>query len=281
MADLTSVDTLLLYFEEISKYKLIDHDEEIRLSKLIIRKKNPDRKAINDLVMANPRLVIDIARKYAGRGVPFHDLVQEGNMGLIKAAEKYDYKRGCKFSTYATWWVRQACSRAIADQGRTIRVPVHMNDRIGKIYVVIQDIEKKTGMPVDVDQVAEVMGLEPDAILFALKKSRLTKTESMDEPHSEDNEGDLHGIAPGPDIAYISAVNTQRKEAIEKALDTLPSREARIIKLRMGLLNGRVYTLEEVGQKFDLTRERIRQIEKDAIHKLRHPRRARLLKEYA
>lgn len=281
MADLTPVDTLILYLEEISKYELIDHEEEVRLSKLIIRKKKPDKKAINDLVMANPRLVIDIAKKYTGRGVDFQDLVQEGNLGLIKAAERYDYEKGCKFSTYATWWVRQACGRAIIDQSRNIRIPVHMSDLIGKIHVVIQRIEKETGLPADVDQVAQVMGLDPDKILFALKKSRQTKTESMDEPNSKDNEGNLHDIAPGPDIAHVSAVNVQRKEAVDKALATLSTREAKILSLRMGLRDGYEHTLEEVGKKFGLTRERIRQIEGNALRKLRHPRRASMLKEYA
>ncbi len=280
MTDLTLVDTLIVYLEEISRYSLITHKEEIRLSKLIHRK-NPDREAINDLVMANPRLVINIAKKYTGHGVDFADLVQEGNLGLIKAAQKYDYKKGFKFSTYATWWIRQAVGRAINDQSRNIRVPVHMNDRIRLIHKAINLIEQETGLKADVDQVAEVTGLEPDAISFALKSNRISTTESMDEPCFENNEGNLHGIAPGPDTAYISAVNEEKKKAIDQALATLPAREARILVLRMGLHGNQPHTLSEVGKKFDLTRERIRQIETDALRKLRHPRRRQLLIEYA
>lgn len=281
MSDLTPVDTLVVYFEEIGQYGLISHEEEVRLSKLIIRRKIPDKKSRDALIMANPRLVIDIAKRYVGHGVLFEDLIQEGNLGLIKAAEKYDHEKGYKFSTYATWWIRQSVSRALADQSRNIRVPVHMNDRIRNVYKAINAIEKETGMKADIDQVSELTGLEPDAVLFAIASNRLSATESMDEPYSEDNEGDLHGIAPGPDNAHSLVVNSEKEEAIEKALATLPAREARILKLRMGLLNGHPYTLEEVGKKFGLTRERIRQIEHDALRKLKHPRRMRLLKEYA
>ena len=233
------------------------------------------------LIKANTRLVVSIAKRYMGRGVPFLDLIQEGNLGLMKAVEKYEYERGFRFSTYATWWIRQTISRSIADQGRTIRVPVHMVDRIRQLYRQTHELEQKLGRAPTTEELAESLSVSPGKVEWMMSVSWLPL--SLESPINDDEEDSELGmfvedqLTPTP---VQSAYSKLLRDKIEEVLDTLPPREARILRLRFGLENGHTYTLEEVGQKFGLTRERIRQIEGKALRRLRHPRRARQLKEY-
>lgn len=272
-------DNIVLYLEDISIYNLIEPATEKALSKLIIRKKNPDKKAMHELFLANVRLVVSIAKKYAQRGVDLEDLIQEGNLGLWKACEKFDYERGCKFGTYATWWIRQAVSRALADQSRTIRIPVHMNERIIAIGRVFSAIEKETGLAPDINQIAEVMGTTPEVIKFALQKRKLVSTLSLDVP-AFDDEGDFYELLARNGNEAGLADYEKLKKLIGDVLLSLNAREARILTLRFGLFDNIPHTLQEVGVKFGITRERVRQIEGIALRKLRHPRRGRALKEY-
>jgi RNA polymerase primary sigma factor len=301
-----SDDTVGLYLKEMSRVPLLHIDEEIdlaqriergRLSKCELSKSN-GRTAVNHqrdlenriqdgiqarehLIKANTRLVVSIAKKYVGRGVPFLDLIQEGNLGLMKAVEKYDYKRGFRFSTYATWWIRQTITRSIADQGRTIRVPVHMIDRIRQLYHMIHEMEQKLGRMPKVDELANELGLSLRKVQWMMRVSWLPL--SLESPVGDEEDSELgmfveDTITPAPiQVAYANML----RDKIEEVLATLSPREVRILRLRFGLDNGRSYTLEEVGQKFGLTRERIRQIEGKALRRLRHPRRARQLKDYA
>ena len=232
------------------------------------------------LIKANTRLVVSIAKRYMGRGVHFLDLIQEGNLGLMKAVEKYDYHRGFRFSTYATWWIRQTITRSIADQGRTIRVPVHMIDRIRQLYKLTHEMEQKLGRIPTVDELAEEMNLSQRKVQWMLRVSWLPL--SLDSPVGDEEDSEL-GMFVEDDITPTpiqSAYRNMLRDKIEEVLATLSPREARILRLRFGLDNGHTYTLEEVGQKFGLTRERIRQIEGKALRRLRHPRRARQLKDY-
>jgi RNA polymerase primary sigma factor len=295
-------DTVGLYLKEMSRVPLLNTEEEIALAKRMEaagtaeRKltKTPDhakadqwRAAITDgddarehLIKANTRLVVSIAKKYMTRGVPFLDLIQEGNLGLMKAVEKFDYRRGFRFSTYATWWIRQTITRAIADQSRTIRVPVHMSDRIRRLYRVARDLEQEYGRKPTTEEIAQELKIEPRKIQWMLKVS--WQPLSLEHPVGEDEDSELgnfieNDLSPTPGQAVQDNL---LKEKIEAVLATLSPREARILRLRFGLQNGRAYTLEEVGQKFGLTRERIRQIEGRALRRLRHPRRARQLRDY-
>jgi RNA polymerase primary sigma factor len=233
------------------------------------------------LIKANTRLVVSVAKRYVGRGVPFLDLIQEGNLGLMKAVEKYEYQRGFRFSTYATWWIRQTITRSIADQGRTIRVPVHMVDRIRQLYRTTHELEQKLGRAPTTDELAVEIGVLPSKVDWMVRVSWLPL--SLESPINEDEEDSELGmfvedqVTPTP---IQSAYANLLREKVDSVLDTLPTREARILRLRFGLENGHTYTLEEVGQKFGLTRERIRQIESKALRRLRHPRRARQLKDY-
>jgi RNA polymerase primary sigma factor len=300
--DLTSSDTVGLYLKEMSRVPLLSTEEEIHLAKRIEAgcaaakrmKKNASHPLVAEwllviqdgidardhLIKANTRLVVSIAKKYMSRGVPFLDLIQEGNLGLMKAVEKFDYKRGFRFSTYATWWIRQTITRAIADQGRTIRVPVHMSDRIRKLYRVARDLEQQLGRKPSVDEIAGEMDENPRKIEWMLKVS--WQPLSLEHPIGDDEDSELGNFIENDSMPTPSesAYNNLLCEKIEELLATLTPREARILRLRFGLLNGRSYTLEEVGQKFGLTRERIRQIEGRALRRLRHPRRSRQLRDY-
>jgi RNA polymerase primary sigma factor len=300
--ELPSSDTVGLYLKEMSKVPLLSNDEEVELARrleagLIAQKKlvrDPHHPRANDwkeavelgldardhIIKANTRLVVSIAKKYMSRGVHFLDLIQEGNLGLMKAVEKFDYRRGYRFSTYATWWIRQTITRAIADQGRTIRVPVHMSDRIRRLYRVVRQLEQELGRKPDLLEIAEEMQEEPRKVEWMLKVS--WQPLSLEHPVGEDEDSELGNFIendsmPTPaESAYHNLLN----EKIEELLSTLSPREARILRLRFGLQNGKSYTLEEVGKKFGLTRERIRQIEGRALRRLRHPRRSRQLRDY-
>jgi len=302
----SSDDTIGLYLKEMSRVALLSADEEVGLAQRINRgraakrqlqrtngRTPPERREelemqINDgylarehLIKANTRLVVSIAKRYIGRGVPFLDLIQEGNLGLMKAVEKFEVERGFRFSTYATWWIRQTITRSIADQGRTIRVPVHMVDRIRLLYRTTHEMEQKLGRSPTTDELAEQMDVPASKVDWMMRVSWLPL--SLESPINDDEEDSELGqfvedqSTPTP---IQSAYAKLLREKVEEVLETLPPREARILRLRFGLENGRTYTLEEVGQKFGLTRERIRQIESKALRRLRHPRRARQLHEY-
>ena len=302
LSEIASSDTVGLYLKEMAQVPLLSTQEEIKLAMRLeaarAAKKNLEQRpqhersaewkfliqdgilAREHLIKANTRLVVSIAKKYMSRGVHFLDLIQEGNLGLMKAVEKFDYHRGYRFSTYATWWIRQAITRAIADQGRTIRVPVHMTDRIRKLYRLARDLEQKWGCKPSIEKIAEAMECEPRKVQWMLKVS--WQPLSLEHPVGEDDDSELgsfieNKLEPNP---ADSAGSKLLKEKIDELLNTLTPREARILRLRFGLQNGRSYTLEEVGQKFGLTRERIRQIEGRALRRLRHPRRSRKLRGY-
>jgi len=303
---ISSDDTIGLYLKEMSRVPLLKVQEEMdiarrietgRSSKLELNRSNggcpPERKnellnlvedgysAREHLIKANTRLVVSVAKRYMGRGVPFLDLIQEGNLGLMKAVEKYDYHRGFRFSTYATWWIRQTITRSIADQGRTIRVPVHMVDRIRQLYKVSHELEQVLGRVPNTQELAERLAVPPEKIEWMLQVSWLPL--SLESPINEDEEDSELGQFVEDNLTPTPIESTYSKllrEKIEEVLDTLPPRESRILKLRFGLENGHNYTLEEVGEKFGLTRERIRQIESKALRRLRHPRRSRQLREY-
>jgi RNA polymerase primary sigma factor len=238
------------------------------------------QQAREHLIKANTRLVVSIAKRYIGRGVPFLDLIQEGNLGLMKSVEKYDYRRGFRFSTYATWWIRQTVTRSIADQGRTIRVPVHMTDRIRQMYKFTHELEQTLGRPPTPEELGEALQIEPRKIQWMQQVSWIPV--SLESPVGEEDDTEL-GMFLEDDLTPTPAQSVHQqmlKERVDEVLSTLSPREARIIRLRFGLDSDRPYTLEEVGQKFGLTRERIRQIEGKALRRLRHPCRARLLREY-
>ncbi|MDZ4763424.1 MAG: sigma-70 family RNA polymerase sigma factor [Chloroflexota bacterium] len=300
--DLASSDPVGLYLKEMARVPLLSTDEEIGLAMRydVARdaarklKQNPTSPRADDwraliqdgqiarehLIKANTRLVVSIAKRYLTRGVPFLDLIQEGNLGLMKAVEKFDCQRGFRFSTYATWWIRQTITRAIADQGRTIRVPVHMNDRIRRLYRTARQLEQTNGRKPSPEEIATELGIDPRRVRWMLRVS--WQPLSLERPVGEDEDTEFgHFIendsVPSP---VQSAYDKILREKIEHLLNTLTPREAHILQLRFGLLNGRSHTLEEVGQHFGLTRERIRQIEGRALRRLRHPRRSRQLRDY-
>jgi RNA polymerase primary sigma factor len=305
--DLTGIDsddTVSLYLREVGSVPLLTAEQEVELARQfeegrtaqadILSRKYEDEEqkghfarivrlgelARDHLTKANSRLVVSIAKKYMGQGVPFLDLIQEGNLGLMKAVDKFDYKRGYKFSTYATWWIRQAVTRAIADQGRTIRVPVHMSDRIRKLYRVSRELEQQYGREPTPKEIAMKMELTAQKVRWMLRISR--RPLSLEKPVGEDGDSELGSFIEDKDTPAPTDTATHdllRKE-LENALATISPREARILRLRFGLIDGRAHTLEELGQKFGLTRERIRQIEGEALRRLRHPSRARRLRDY-
>jgi RNA polymerase primary sigma factor len=305
LSSISSDDTVGLYLKEMARVPLLTTEEEVCLAQRLeagleaqveidsgrlheteyreslLHVILDGKDARDHLIKANTRLVVSIAKRYMGRGVPFLDLIQEGNLGLMKAVEKFDFRRGFRFSTYATWWIRQTITRAIADQGRTIRVPVHMSDRIRHLYKTARQLEQEHGRKPTPEEIAERMELEPRKVQWMLKVS--WRPLSLERPVGEEEDSELGSFieddtTPTP---TQSAYQNLLREKVEEVLSTLTPREARILRLRFGLQNGRQYTLEEVGQKFGLTRERIRQIEGKALRRLRHPRRSRQLRDFA
>ena len=270
-------DPVRMYLKEIGRVPLLSADEEIALAK---RMESGDEAAQKELAEANLRLVVSIAKRYVGRGMLFLDLIQEGNLGLIKAVEKFDYNKGYKFSTYATWWIRQAITRAIADQARTIRIPVHMVETINKLIRVSRQLLQQLGREPSPEEIAEAMEISVERVREIMKIAQ--EPVSLETPIGEEEDSHLGDFiedqdAPAPAEAASFML---LKEQLEEVLDTLTEREERVLRLRFGLDDGRARTLEEVGQNFGVTRERIRQIEAKALRKLRHPSRSRKLKDF-
>ncbi len=303
LANIDTDDTIGLYLKEVSRVPLLNAEEEVELAQRIergrmareelargnvsMRRRLELRRLIEDgwaarehLITANSRLVISVAKKYMGRGVPFLDLIQEGNIGLIRATKKFDYRRGHKFSTYATWWIRQAVTRAIADQGRTIRVPVHMGDQINKLLRIQHQLTQRLGREPSVEELAEALDVPPKKVENMIQVAR--RPLSLETPTDDEEDSVLGDFieddeAPPPDD---TATYNLLREHLEEVLNSLPPREVRILQLRYGLLDGQAYTLEEVGRKMGVTRERVRQIEAQALSRLRHPTIRRKLRDY-
>jgi RNA polymerase primary sigma factor len=296
-------DSISLYLKEIGRVPLLTAEEEVSLAKRMERGKDArlrltqgiddpherDRllNAVKDgqaaqehLIKANSRLVVSVAKKYVGRGVPFLDLIQEGNIGLIRAVKKFDYRRGYKFSTYATWWIRQAVTRAIADQGRTIRVPVHMYEQINRLTRTSRQLVQELGRDPTTEEIAERLGVPPRKVEQIIRVSQRPLSLEMPVGEEEDSYlGDFIEDAEA-DSPTDSASQTMLRQVIDEIFESLTPREVRILQLRFGLVDGYSYTLEEVGKKFGVTRERIRQIEAQALGRLRHPSRSRKLRDY-
>ena len=270
-------DPVRMYLKEIGKVPLLSADEEIELAK---KMEQGDEDAKKRLAEANLRLVVSIAKRYVGRGMLFLDLIQEGNLGLIKAVEKFDYRKGYKFSTYATWWIRQAITRAIADQARTIRIPVHMVETINKLIRVSRQLLQELGREPTPEEIAEEMKLPVERVREILKISQ--EPVSLETPIGEEEDSHLGDFIQDDNVPVPSdaAAFTLLKEQLVEVLSTLTDREQKVLRLRFGLDDGRARTLEEVGKEFNVTRERIRQIEAKALRKLRHPSRSRKLKDY-
>ena len=301
LSEMPTDDPLTLYLREMGRVPLLTPEHEMSLAKQLAEGRVARRRLRNGgqwetdrllelsrqgeaarehLIRANTRLVVSVAKRYMGQGVPFADLIQEGNLGLMRAVDKFEPERGHKLSTYATWWIRQAITRALADQGRTIRLPVHMGDRIRQLYRTARQLEQKLGRPAQPEEIAESMGLDSLQVRWMLRISR--HPVSLEQPVGEEEESTLGNFIEDEDSPSPPDVagNSLLREKLEELLETLTPREARILRLRYGLDNGRTYTLEEVGNKFGLTRERIRQIEAEALNRLRHPSRARQLRDY-
>ena len=270
-------DPVRMYLKEIGKVSLLTADEEIELAK---RMEQGDEDAKKRLAEANLRLVVSIAKRYVGRGMLFLDLIQEGNLGLIKAVEKFDYRKGYKFSTYATWWIRQAITRAIADQARTIRIPVHMVETINKLIRVSRQLLQELGREPTPEEIAEEMDMNVDRVREILKISQ--EPVSLETPIGEEEDSHLGDFIQDDNVPVPAdaAAFTLLKEQLIEVLGTLTEREQKVLRLRFGLDDGRARTLEEVGKEFNVTIERIRQIEAKALRKLRHPSRSRKLKDY-
>ena len=305
LENISADDSVGLYLKEMSRVPLLSLEEKVNLAKRIEFAKESKIKlskmngkgsskhrrelenAVQDgilarehLIKANTRLVVSVAKKYIGRGVAFLDLIQEGNLGLIKAISKFEYQRGFRFSTYATWWIRQTVTRSIADQSRTIRIPVHMTDRLRMMYKAAHKLEQCYGRPPTQEELCLEMGVCHDKLRWMIEVARIPV--SLESPIGDEDDSELgmfveDTITPSPSQ---TTYENMLRERVDQVLSTLSPREARIIRLRFGLENGHPYTLEEVGHKFGLTRERIRQIEGKALRRLRHPYRARLLREY-
>lgn len=270
-------DPVRMYLKEIGRVPLLSAEEEIKLAQRI---EQGDEEAKRRLAEANLRLVVSIAKRYVGRGMLFLDLIQEGNMGLIKAVEKFDYRKGYKFSTYATWWIRQAITRAIADQARTIRIPVHMVETINKLIRVSRQLLQELGREPMPEEIAEKMDLTPEKVREIMKIAQ--EPVSLETPIGEEDDSHLGDFIEDQDALEPSdaAAYELLKEQLEDVLDTLTDREENVLRLRFGLDDGRTRTLEEVGKVFGVTRERIRQIEAKALRKLRHPSRSKRLKDF-
>ena len=270
-------DPVRMYLKEIRKVNLLTAEEEIELAK---RMEEGDEEAKKRLAEANLRLVVSIAKRYVGRGMLFLDLIQEGNLGLIKAVEKFDYRKGYKFSTYATWWIRQAITRAIADQARTIRIPVHMVETINKLIRVSRQLLQELGREPTPEEIAKEMDMSVDRVREILKISQ--EPVSLETPIGEEEDSHLGDFIQDDNVPVPAdaAAFTLLKEQLVEVLSTLTDREQKVLRLRFGLDDGRARTLEEVGKEFNVTRERIRQIEAKALRKLRHPSRSRKLKDY-
>ena len=270
-------DPVRMYLKEIGKVPLLTAEEEVELAK---RMGEGDEEAKKRLCEANLRLVVSIAKRYVGRGMLFLDLIQEGNLGLIKAVDKFDYTKGYKFSTYATWWIRQAITRSIADQARTIRIPVHMVETINKLIRVSRQLLQELGREPSPEEIAEEMGLSVDKVREIQKVAQ--EPVSLETPIGEEEDSHLGDFIPDEDVPQPveAAAFSMLKEQLVEVLDTLTDREQKVLKLRFGLEDGRARTLEEVGKEFEFTRERIRQLEAKALRKLRHPSRSKKLKDY-
>jgi RNA polymerase primary sigma factor len=301
----TSSDTIEIYLKEMSRVPLLTTDEEVSLSRRMEQGRlaqrelsqlnggaNPEKRRLLEetlrdaalarehIIKANTRLVVSIAKKYTGHGVPFLDLIQEGNLGLMKAVEKYNYKLGFRLSTYATWWIRQTITRAIADQGRTIRLPVHMTDRIRQLYRAWHEMEQSLGRPPTPEELGSQLNIDPQKISWMMQVSWVPL--SLESPVGDEDDSELgwfveDRITPPPSQTVYESMLRDR---VDEVLSALTPREARILRMRFGLDDNHPYTLEEVGAKFGLTRERIRQIEGKALRRLRHPCQARQLREY-
>ncbi len=277
LAEAMADDPVKQYLHEIGNSQLLTVDEEIELAERIAA---GDKAARDKLTVSNLRLVVSIAKRYVGRGMSFLDLIQEGNMGLLKAVDKFDHTKGYKFSTYATWWIRQAITRSIADQSRTIRIPVHMSEVINKTYRVSRNLTQELGREPTETELAEAMNMSVERVREVLKTS--AEPISLDTPIGEEDDSHLGDFIKdeqmlGPEEA---TARIMLQEKIQELLETLTDRERRVLQLRFGLIDGRARTLEEVGKEFNVTRERIRQIEAKALRKLRHPSRSRKLKDY-
>ena len=270
-------DPVRMYLKEIGKVPLLTAEEEIELAK---RMEEGDEEAKKRLAEANLRLVVSIAKRYVGRGMLFLDLIQEGNLGLIKAVEKFDYRKGFKFSTYATWWIRQAITRSIADQARTIRIPVHMVETINKLVRVSRQLLQELGREPTPEEIAEKMDIPVERVREIIKISQ--EPVSLETPIGEEEDSHLGDFIQDDNVPVPAeaAAFTLLKEQLDEVLGTLTEREQKVLRLRFGLKDGRARTLEEVGKEFNVTRERIRQIEAKALRKLRHPSRSRKLKDY-
>lgn len=270
-------DPVRMYLKEIGKIPLLTPEEEIELAKRI---EQGDEEAKKRLIEANLRLVVSIAKRYVGRGMLFLDLIQEGNLGLLKAVEKFDYRKGYKFSTYATWWIRQAITRAIADQARTIRIPVHMVETINKLIRVQRQLLQELGREPTPEELAKEMGMPEEKVREIMKIAQ--EPVSLETPIGEEKDSHLGDFIPDEDAPAPAeaAAFTMLKEQLMDVLDTLTPREEKVLRLRFGLDDGRARTLEEVGKEFNVTRERIRQIEAKALRKLRHPSRSKKLKDF-
>ncbi len=270
-------DPVRMYLKEIGKVPLLTGDEENELAK---RMELGDEDAKHKLCEANLRLVVSIAKRYVGRGMLFLDLIQEGNLGLIKAVDKFDWRKGYKFSTYATWWIRQAITRSIADQARTIRIPVHMVETINRLIRISRQLLQELGRDPTPEEIAAQMDISPDKVREILKIAQ--EPVSLETPIGEEEDSHLGDFIPDEDVpapAEVAAFSMLKEQLIE-VLGTLTEREQKVLKLRFGLEDGRARTLEEVGREFEVTRERIRQIEAKALRKLRHPSRSKKLKDY-
>ena len=274
---LTIDDPVRMYLKEIGRVPLLTPDEEVDLAR---RMSDGDQEAKNRMTESNLRLVVSIAKRYVGRGMQFLDLIQEGNLGLIKAVDKFDYTKGYKFSTYATWWIRQAITRAIADQARTIRIPVHMVETINKVIRVSRQLLQELGHDPTAEEIAEEMNLPVDKVRDILKIAQ--EPVSLETPIGEEEDSHLGDFIPDEEASEPAeaASFALLREQLDEVLDTLTPREKKVLELRFGMTDGRTRTLEEVGKEFNVTRERIRQIEAKALRKLRHPSRSKKLKDF-